>query len=322
MAVGGSEMDQAQFIARMLISGRQGVLVERVARRLRPKGSWLKQSETDLVGRRQIVPRRTSSKSAVYSIVQQFFAMAESHVSPEETAALWRVASLVVAWPAVSLRGTDCGVFERTQKRAPCGTSNDEVALEIGLFPCPSCADLDWGNFAPRRGKGLGLMAKTEGRAEGKIKGPARGRSQGSCLHMGLYGTREDTPRAAQPRRAASLLAMRRAVFDWLRCGTSQDEATKRPHREFFGCQMATPRGKRTALSNRYARLLPTRAGNYQVWLQFNDGRKGLVDLADELYGAIFEPLRDRERFAQLVSRLRARGDCVGGRCRFRVRIP
>jgi hypothetical protein len=41
-------------------------------------------------------------------------------------------------------------------------------------------------------------------------------------------------------------------------------------------------------------------AGNYQVWLQFNDGRKGLVDLADELHGAIFEPLRNRERFAQL----------------------
>ena len=30
------------------------------------------------------------------------------------------------------------------------------------------------------------------------------------------------------------------------------------------------------------------------MWLQFNDGRKGLVDLADELHGAIFEPLRDR----------------------------
>ena len=39
--------------------------------------------------------------------------------------------------------------------------------------------------------------------------------------------------------------------------------------------------------------------GDYSVWLQFNDGRKGLVDLADELYGASFEPLRDRERFAQ-----------------------
>jgi uncharacterized protein DUF2442 len=36
------------------------------------------------------------------------------------------------------------------------------------------------------------------------------------------------------------------------------------------------------------------------VWLQFNDGRKGLVDLADELHGQQFEPLRDPQRFAQL----------------------
>lgn len=39
--------------------------------------------------------------------------------------------------------------------------------------------------------------------------------------------------------------------------------------------------------------------GDYNVWLHFNDGRKGLVDLADELYGKSFEALRDRERFAQ-----------------------
>jgi hypothetical protein len=39
--------------------------------------------------------------------------------------------------------------------------------------------------------------------------------------------------------------------------------------------------------------------GDYKVWLEFNDGRKGVVDLADELYGEEFEDLRDRERFAQ-----------------------
>ena len=39
--------------------------------------------------------------------------------------------------------------------------------------------------------------------------------------------------------------------------------------------------------------------GDYKVWLEFNDGRKGVVDLADELYGEEFEGLRDRERFAQ-----------------------
>src|SRR3982074_2650803 len=39
--------------------------------------------------------------------------------------------------------------------------------------------------------------------------------------------------------------------------------------------------------------------GDYKVWLEFNDGRKGVVDLAAELYGEQFEVLRDRERFAQ-----------------------
>jgi len=39
--------------------------------------------------------------------------------------------------------------------------------------------------------------------------------------------------------------------------------------------------------------------GDYKVWLEFNDGRKGVVDLADELLGEELEPLRDRDRFAR-----------------------
>ena len=39
--------------------------------------------------------------------------------------------------------------------------------------------------------------------------------------------------------------------------------------------------------------------GDYKVYLEFNDGRRGVVDLADELYGEALEPLRDREHFAQ-----------------------
>ncbi len=39
--------------------------------------------------------------------------------------------------------------------------------------------------------------------------------------------------------------------------------------------------------------------GDYKVWLEFNDGRKGVVDLADELHGEGLESLRDRDRFAQ-----------------------
>jgi hypothetical protein len=39
--------------------------------------------------------------------------------------------------------------------------------------------------------------------------------------------------------------------------------------------------------------------GDYKVWLEFNDGRKGVVDLADDLFGEHFEALRDRDRFAE-----------------------
>ena len=38
--------------------------------------------------------------------------------------------------------------------------------------------------------------------------------------------------------------------------------------------------------------------GDYKVWLEFNDGRKGVVDLADELHGEELTPLRNRDRFA------------------------
>jgi hypothetical protein len=38
--------------------------------------------------------------------------------------------------------------------------------------------------------------------------------------------------------------------------------------------------------------------GDYKIWLEFNDGRKGVVDLADDLYGENFDVLRDRLRFA------------------------
>jgi hypothetical protein len=36
---------------------------------------------------------------------------------------------------------------------------------------------------------------------------------------------------------------------------------------------------------------------DYVIRLTFNDGAEGFVDLADELHGEMFEPLRDRERF-------------------------
>jgi hypothetical protein len=36
---------------------------------------------------------------------------------------------------------------------------------------------------------------------------------------------------------------------------------------------------------------------DYVIWLRFNDGAIGEVDLEDELYGEVFEPLKEIEKF-------------------------
>jgi hypothetical protein len=38
----------------------------------------------------------------------------------------------------------------------------------------------------------------------------------------------------------------------------------------------------------------------YRLHLEFADGKSGPIDLAAELYGPLFEPLRDRKRFAEV----------------------
>jgi hypothetical protein len=40
--------------------------------------------------------------------------------------------------------------------------------------------------------------------------------------------------------------------------------------------------------------------GEYKVWLEFDDGRKGVVDLADDLHGEVYQELRDPTRFSQV----------------------
>lgn len=40
---------------------------------------------------------------------------------------------------------------------------------------------------------------------------------------------------------------------------------------------------------------------DYIVWLRFSDGIEGEVDLKDELFGEVFEPLKDKEFFKQLA---------------------
>ena len=42
------------------------------------------------------------------------------------------------------------------------------------------------------------------------------------------------------------------------------------------------------------------RVTGYVVWVRFNDGTEGEVDLAGELHGPMFEPLRDEALFSQL----------------------
>ena len=37
----------------------------------------------------------------------------------------------------------------------------------------------------------------------------------------------------------------------------------------------------------------------FTVWLRFDDGTEGRVDLSGELHGSVFEPLRDPTFFAQ-----------------------
>ena len=36
---------------------------------------------------------------------------------------------------------------------------------------------------------------------------------------------------------------------------------------------------------------------DYVIWLRFNDGAEGEVDLADELDGEVFGPLQDKRKF-------------------------
>lgn len=38
---------------------------------------------------------------------------------------------------------------------------------------------------------------------------------------------------------------------------------------------------------------------DFVIWLRFNDGAEGEVDLRDELFGEVFEPLQDVTQFRQ-----------------------
>jgi hypothetical protein len=49
------------------------------------------------------------------------------------------------------------------------------------------------------------------------------------------------------------------------------------------------------------ARVIDARhAGGYRVWLRFADGLSGEIDLERELWGPVFDPLKEVAEFAKL----------------------
>ena len=40
---------------------------------------------------------------------------------------------------------------------------------------------------------------------------------------------------------------------------------------------------------------------DYHLWLTFSDGREGEIDLAEELWGEVFEPLKNLDLFKSFV---------------------
>lgn len=40
-------------------------------------------------------------------------------------------------------------------------------------------------------------------------------------------------------------------------------------------------------------------AGYYKILCEFNDGTKGIADLAELLWGPVFTPLKDKKKFAE-----------------------
>jgi hypothetical protein len=39
---------------------------------------------------------------------------------------------------------------------------------------------------------------------------------------------------------------------------------------------------------------------DYKLWLRFNDGKEGIVDLEAELWGEVFEPLKNKRLFSKV----------------------
>ena len=62
--------------------------------------------------------------------------------------------------------------------------------------------------------------------------------------------------------------------------------------------------------------------GGYKVWIKFDDGASGELDLSDELDGPVFEPLRDVEFFSRFVVRYNTSRPSWEERGRLCARVP
>jgi len=51
---------------------------------------------------------------------------------------------------------------------------------------------------------------------------------------------------------------------------------------------------------NSFSSILTPRF-DYRIWLKFADGVEGEVNLEDELWGEMFQPLKDKALFAELL---------------------
>ena len=61
---------------------------------------------------------------------------------------------------------------------------------------------------------------------------------------------------------------------------------------------------------------------DYTVWLRFEDGAEGEVDLSAELHGPVFEPLRDLAYFRHFAVSADLGNYLVAERRRLRARVP
>lgn len=41
--------------------------------------------------------------------------------------------------------------------------------------------------------------------------------------------------------------------------------------------------------------------GDYRIWLRFTDGVEGEVDFESELWGEVFQPLKDKARLSEVM---------------------